>query len=53
MAYRASKDPTKDIRERLFVPELLKGLAITTRHFLRNLFGTVDRNVEVIDRKGS
>ena len=53
MAYKASKNPTQDLRERLYVPELLKGLAITTRHFLRNLFGTIDSNLEVVDRKGS
>ena len=38
MACKASKNPTTDLRERLYVPELLRGLAITTRHFLRNLF---------------
>lgn len=53
MAYQASKDPTKDLRERLYVPELLRGLAITTRHFLRNVFGTRDTNLEVVDRKGT
>ena len=42
----------KDIRERTFVPELLKGIALTTKHFLRNLFGERDPNPEVIDRKG-
>ena len=34
------------------LPELLKGLAITSRHFLRNLFGERDPNVHVLDRKG-
>jgi NADH-quinone oxidoreductase subunit I len=42
----------QDIRERAFVPELLKGLAITTKHFLRNLFGERDTNTEVVDRTG-
>ena len=51
--YKASQDPTKDIRERLYVPELLKGLGITARHFFRNLFGTRDTNLEVVDRKGT
>lgn len=41
-----------DVRERVFVPELLKGMAITTRHFLRNLFGARDTNREVVDRTG-
>jgi NADH-quinone oxidoreductase subunit I len=53
MAYQASKDPTEDVRERLFLPELLKGLAVTTRHFFRNLFNPRDTNPQVIDRVGS
>jgi NADH-quinone oxidoreductase subunit I len=53
MGYQASKDPTTDIRERMYLPELLKGLAITTRHFLANLFGTRDTNPEVVDRTGT
>jgi NADH-quinone oxidoreductase subunit I len=52
MAYQASKDPTEDVRERLFLPELLRGLAVTTRHFLRNLFAPRDPNPIVVDRKG-
>jgi NADH-quinone oxidoreductase subunit I len=53
MAYKASQDPTEDVRERMFLPELLKGLAITTRHFLRNLFGDRDKNPQVVDRKST
>jgi NADH-quinone oxidoreductase subunit I len=41
-----------DVRERSYVPELLKGIAITTRHFLRNLFYPRDPNPTVLDRKG-
>ena len=52
MAYKASQDP-RDARERMYVPELLKGLAISTRHFFRNLFGTRDTNTQVVDRKGT
>ncbi len=40
----------KDIRERAYVPELLKGLAVTTKHFLRNLFFERDANPQVVDR---
>ena len=42
----------KDVRERAYLPELIKGIAITTRHFLRNLIGERDRNPEVLDRRG-
>jgi NADH-quinone oxidoreductase subunit I len=52
MAYNATKNPTTDLRERLYIPELLRGLAITTRHFLRNLFNPRDTNTQVVDRKG-
>src|SRR5947199_6877232 len=53
MAYKASQDPAENIRERTFLPELIKGLAITTRHFLRNLFGDRDKNPQVVDRASS
>jgi NADH-quinone oxidoreductase subunit I len=41
-----------DVRERTYVPELLKGLAVTTKHFLRNFFGERDPNPDVLNRKG-
>src|SRR5580765_7432952 len=53
MAYQASQNPHDDIRERTYLPELLRGLAVTTRHFLRNLFGTRDTNASVVDRTGT
>lgn len=43
----------QDVRERSYVPELLKGLAISTRHFLKNLFVDRDPNPQVVDRGGS
>ncbi len=47
-------DPTaRDLRERLYLPDLLRGLAITTGHFLKNLFGARDANPEVVNRKGT
>jgi len=52
-SYKASQDPTQDVRERIYLPELLRGLAVTTRHFLRNLFGERDPNTRVVDRKGT
>jgi NADH-quinone oxidoreductase subunit I len=42
-----------DVRERLFLPELIHGLAISTRKFLRNLFGERDPNPQVVDRTGT
>ncbi|QSQ16492.1 NuoI/complex I 23 kDa subunit family protein [Myxococcus landrumensis] len=53
MAIKVTKDPRTDVRERMYIPNLLHGLAITTRHFFRNLFGTRDTNVQVLDRKGT
>jgi len=52
MAYQASKDPSKEIRERLYLPELIKGVSVSAKQFFRNLFGTRDTNLEVLDRKG-
>ncbi|MGZ3460405.1 MAG: NuoI/complex I 23 kDa subunit family protein [Archangium sp.] len=53
MAYKATQDPRTDIRERSYLPELIRGLAITTRHFLRNLFGTREVGTPFEDRKSS
>lgn len=39
--------------ERLYVPALLRGLAVTTKHFFANLFGDRDPNPEVVYRKGT
>jgi len=51
--YKATKDPTTDIRERTFVPELVHGLAITISHFMRNLLFPRDTNTDVLHRKGT
>jgi NADH-quinone oxidoreductase subunit I len=53
MPYDASQDPQRTVGERTYLPELLRGLAVTTRHFLRNLFGERDRNPRVVDRRGT
>ncbi|HLT32042.1 MAG TPA: 4Fe-4S dicluster domain-containing protein [Myxococcaceae bacterium] len=52
MAYQASRDPSSEIRVRTYLPDLAKGLAVTAKLFFRNLFGTRDPNVEVVDREG-
>jgi NADH-quinone oxidoreductase subunit I len=46
-----NKKSTYAFWERLYVPELVKGVAITTRHFLRGLWSERDENPEVLDRK--
>lgn len=53
MAFKVSQDPRTDLRERTYIPNLLRGLAITTKHFFRNMFGTRDTNPQVVDRKGT
>ncbi|MBM7115139.1 NuoI/complex I 23 kDa subunit family protein [Archangium primigenium] len=53
MAYKATQDPRTDVRERAYLPELLRGLAITTRHFWRNLFGTRDTKTPFEERTGT
>lgn len=53
MAYKPVEKPIDDVRERAYLPELIRGLAITTRHFLRNLFGTRDTNPDVLNRTGT
>jgi len=51
--YPATQDPTTDVRERSYVPELLRGLAVTTRHFFKNLLFPRDANPDVLNRKGN
>lgn len=53
MAYKATIDPTHDIRERSYVPELLRAFGVSARHFFRNLFGTRDTNTSIVDRTGT
>jgi len=53
MPYDASRNPRQDVRERIYIPEMLRGLAVTTRHFLRNLFGQRDTNPSVLERTGT
>lgn len=39
-------------RERMYVREAVRGIAITASHFARNLFGRRDNNPEVLEREG-
>jgi NADH-quinone oxidoreductase subunit I len=40
-----------DFRERLYFPEVIRGIAIASGHFFKNLFWTRDNNPDVIDRR--
>ncbi len=42
-----------DLRERMYLPDLIKGLGITITHFMRNLFGERDPNPQVVNRTGT
>ncbi len=41
-----------DVRERAYLPELIKGVVLTTKHWLRNIIGERDTNPMVVDRTG-
>ena len=53
MAYKASLNPHEDIRESAYLPELLKGMVVTARHFVRNLFGDREVGVSAVERHGT
>jgi NADH-quinone oxidoreductase subunit I len=38
MAYLIDRNPKLTLWERLYLPEIIRGLCVTGRHFLRNLF---------------
>ncbi len=52
MAYKIPKTSVLTPTERVYLPELVRGLAVTTRHFLRNLFGERDPAPDVLARRG-
>ncbi len=51
----AAEKPSAELTwyEKLYVPEILRGLAVTTRHFLDNMWKDRDPNPEILYRKGS
>ncbi len=49
----AEETPNLSWYQRLFVPEVIRGLAVTSRHFIRNLFGGRDASTDFAYRKGS
>jgi NADH-quinone oxidoreductase subunit I len=50
MAYKIDNRPL-DLRERMYFPEVIRGLGVISRHLLKNLFWSRDTNTEVLDRK--
>lgn len=52
MSYRIPNNRDLSPRERAYLPELIRGIGITARHFVRNLFGKRDPNPEVLERHG-
>jgi NADH-quinone oxidoreductase subunit I len=40
-----------DFRERIYFPEVIRGIAIASGHFFKNLFWARDNNPDVIDRR--
>ncbi|MBI5546683.1 MAG: NADH-quinone oxidoreductase subunit I [Deltaproteobacteria bacterium] len=52
MAYKIPESSEMTPTERLYLPELVRGIAITARHFLRNLFGQRDPAPDILARKG-
>ena len=51
--YQVPESQPETVREKIYLPELIKGLAVTTKHFLDNLFSDRDTNPEILDRKGA
>jgi NADH-quinone oxidoreductase subunit I len=50
MPYSLPQDKPVTFRERIYVPEVLRGLAVVTRHFLKNVFFSRDTNPDVLNR---
>jgi NADH-quinone oxidoreductase subunit I len=52
MPYTVDNRPP-DLRERMFFPEILRGLKIASRHFFKNLFFSRDPNPDLLERDRS
>jgi NADH-quinone oxidoreductase subunit I len=52
MPYQLDNRPL-DLRERMYFPEILKGIGIVSRNFFKNLFFTRDANPDVLARDRS
>src|SRR5512136_1866605 len=53
MPYSLPQDQPVTFRERIYLPEVLRGLAVVTRHFLRNVFFSRDPNPDLLARDRS
>ena len=51
--FTVPEDRQETLTERAYFPELVKGLGVSTRHFLRNLFVRRDPNSDVLARQGA
>jgi NADH-quinone oxidoreductase subunit I len=49
MAYQLDNRPL-DFRERIYFPEIIRGIGTLTGHFLRNLFFSRDPNPDILER---
>jgi len=52
LPYKVPQARAMTLRERMYLPEMLRGIAVTTRHFLRNLFGRRDPAPDILERRG-
>ncbi len=52
MAYRIPQDTPMTTEERIYLPEVIRGIVITTKHFLQNIFGQRDSSTDVLNRTG-
>jgi NADH-quinone oxidoreductase subunit I len=49
MPYLLDNRPA-DLRERMYFPEVIRGIGTITRHFLKNLFFSRDANPDILER---
>lgn len=52
MAYKVPQTSQMTPTERLYLPELVRGIFVTAGHFLRNLFGKRDPAPDILERQG-
>jgi len=52
VAYRIPQDSRMTAEERAYIPEVVRGLAVTAKHFFQNIFGRRDPSPDVLHRTG-